>query len=189
LSLVGYFISAVKNNKTKLAKWILMALFFSWVGDVLLMFQEKKPDLFLFGLVSFLIAHIFYIIFFNRIRVREKIKPHLFFLLIVGIYYAALIIRLSPFLDAMKWPVRVYGFVISIMLMLALHMLFSRNKKAAKWMVLGAVLFVISDSVLAINKFYQSFEVADIIIMLSYGLAQLFIVYGAVRYVDSANSN
>ena len=43
----------------------------------------------------------------------------------------------------------------------------------------GALLFVISDSVLAINKFYQPFEVAGVIIMLTYGLAQLFIVEGA----------
>jgi hypothetical protein len=43
------------------------------------------------------------------------------------------------------------------------------------------------DSVLAINKFYQSFEEAGMIIMLTYGLAQLFIVQGAVKYIRGAN--
>ena len=56
-------------------------------------------------------------------------------------------------------------------------------------MMAGAFLFVVSDSVLAINKFYQSFEAAGIIIMLTYALAQLFIIKGATRYIRSTNSN
>jgi uncharacterized membrane protein YhhN len=73
--------------------------------------------------------------------------------------------------------------------MLAMHMLFIKNKPAGKWMMLGALLFVISDSILAINKFYQPFEAAGVLIMLTYGLAQFFIVEGAGRYIRSANSN
>jgi uncharacterized membrane protein YhhN len=83
----------------------------------------------------------------------------------------------------MKLPVRIYGIVISFMLMLAMHMLFSKNKPAGRLMMTGALLFVISDSILAVNKFYQSFEIAGVVIVLTYGLAQLFIVEGAIRYV------
>ena len=104
--------------------------------------------------------------------------------MIVVIYYAALITFLSPFLGDMKLPVRIYGIVISFMLMLAMHMLYIKHKIAGKWMMAGALLFVISDSVLAINRFYQSFEIAGVIIMLTYGLAQLFIVEGAIRYIS-----
>ena len=50
----------------------------------------------------------------------------------------------------------------------------------------GALLFVLSDSVLAINKFYQSFEAAGVVVMTTYGLAQLFITEGAIRYISSA---
>jgi YhhN family len=42
---------------------------------------------------------------------------------------------------------------------------------------------VLSDSILAINKFYRSFELAGIVIMLTYGLAQLFITEGAISYI------
>ncbi len=90
---------------------------------------------------------------------------------------------LSPYLGALKLPVRIYGIVISFMLMLAMHMLFIKNKIAGKWMMAGALLFIISDSALAINKFYQAFELADILVILTYGLAQLFIVEGASRYI------
>jgi uncharacterized membrane protein YhhN len=183
--LAGYFLSQINAVTSSLKKWIIAALFFSWAGDVLLMFVSKNEIFFLLGLASFLIAHIFYIVFFHHVRVRENIKSNPWLLVIVVIYYAALFSWLSPFLGKMKLPVRIYGIVISIMFMLAMHMLSIKNKIAGKWMMWGALLFVISDSVLAINKFYQPFEAANVIIMLTYGLAQLFIVKGAASYINS----
>ena len=178
-----YFITSVNGMATRLKTWVIAALFFSWAGDVLLMFEEKDQLFFMLGLSAFLIAHIFYIILFHHIRVRESVKGNPWLMVIVVVYYGALITLLSPFLGEMKWPVRVYGIVISFMFMLAMHMLFIRNKMAGKWMMAGAMLFVVSDSVLAINKFYQPFEGAGIVIIVTYCLAQLFIVEGAVKYI------
>jgi uncharacterized membrane protein YhhN len=186
VSVTGYFLSQVHNVVSSLKKWILAALFFSWVGDILLIFQERDPIFFLMGLSSFLLAHIFYIIFFHNVRVKEAVRSNVWLLLIVVIYYLGLITLLSPYLKDMKLPVRVYGIVISFMFLLAMHMYFIKNKIAGQWMVAGAVLFVISDSILAINKFYQPFKAADVLVMLTYGLAQLFIIEGAVRYIISA---
>lgn len=185
--LAAYFFSETGNISSKLQKWILLALFFSWGGDVLLMFQGQRDIFFLLGLSSFLAAHIFYIIFFYKVRLAEKVKRSIWLLLVVIIYYAALITWLSPYLNEMEWPVRIYGVVISIMFMLAMHMLYINNRNAGKWMMIGALLFVISDSVLAVNKFYQAFETAGIVIMLTYGLAQFLIVEGAIRYIRSSN--
>lgn len=181
--LVGYFLSQTGGNASGLKKWVIAALIFSWGGDVLLMFQAKKEIFFLLGLSSFLLAHIFYIIFFHQVRIREGIKSNPWLLAVVVVYYAVLIVWLSPYLGEMKLPVRIYGIVISFMFMLAMHMLFIKNRQAGKWMMLGALLFVISDSVLAINKFYQPFELAGVLIMLTYGLAQLLIVEGAIKYI------
>jgi uncharacterized membrane protein YhhN len=183
VSVVAYFLSQTSGSSTTLKKWILPALFFSWVGDILLMFQVASQLFFLLGLSSFLLAHIFYIIFFQSIRAREKTTPKLWLLLIVLVYYTALISFLSPHLRDMKLPVIIYGAVISLMLSLALDMLFISNKRAGRWMMTGALLFVLSDSVLAINQFYQSFPLAGVIIMLTYGLAQLFIIEGAIKYI------
>lgn len=187
--LIGYFNSQVKNITKGIAKWVLFALLFSLLGDVLLMFQEKKSIFFLLGLSAFLIAHVFYIIFFHNVRIKEKVKSNISPLLIVVVYYAGLIFWLYPHLADMKIPVLIYGIVISFMFMLSMHMLFINNKPAGKWMMIGALLFVISDSVLAINKFYQPFGAAGILIMLTYGLAQLFIVEGAIRYIRPANTH
>ena len=183
--LILYFIRKTYYIKTALKKFILLALIFSWLGDVLLMFQSKSENFFLAGLIAFLFAHIFYIVFFHIIRVRENIKSNWLLLLIVVIYYAALISFLSSYLGDMKLPVRIYGAIISFMFMLAMHMLFIKNKTAGRLMMAGAFLFVISDSVLAINKFYMAYEWAGILIMLTYGLAQLFIVHGAIKYIRS----
>lgn len=189
ISVGGYFLSQTIRISNVLKRFVMAALFFSWVGDILLMFQSKNSIFFLLGLSSFLLAHVCYIIFFHGVRIKENIKSNLWLLFIVVVYYAALISMLSPYLGEMKLPVRIYGIVISFMFMLAMHMLFIKNKPAGKWMMVGALLFVVSDSVLAINKFYLSFEFAGIIIMLTYALAQLFIIEGAKQYVRSFNSN
>lgn len=187
--LIAYFISQTKAITSNLKKWVVLALFFSWAGDVLLIFQEKKSIFFLLGLSAFLIAHIFYIIFFHKVRVKENVKSNPWLLVVVVVYYAALITLLYSHLADMKTPVLVYGIVISFMFMLAMHMLFIKNKTAGKWMMVGALLFVMSDSILAINKFYQPFEAAGVLIMLTYGLAQLFISEGTIRYICSEKSN
>jgi uncharacterized membrane protein YhhN len=180
-----YFLSQTNQFASGLKKWVIAALVFSWTGDVLLLFQQNDQLFFLLGLSVFLIAHIFYIVFFHRVRIKEGIKGNPWLLVIVVIYYAALLTILSPFLGDMKLPVRIYGIVISFMFMLAMHMLAIKNKIAGKWMMIGALLFVISDSTLAVNKFYQPFELANVLIMLTYGLAQLFIVEGAIKYITS----
>ncbi len=183
-----YFLSETKSNSNELKKWILLALFFSWAGDILLLFDSIAEIWFLAGLASFLIAHIFYIVFFNRVRINEKVKINYRLLGLVAMYYAGLSALLYSYLGDKRIPVLVYGIVISIMLMLAMHMLFIRNRKAGGPMITGALLFVISDSVLAINKFYSPFEYAGLLIMLTYGFAQLFISIGAARYISSVKS-
>jgi uncharacterized membrane protein YhhN len=115
----------------------------------------------------------------------EKIKLNPGLIILVLVYYSGLIYLLFNDLHEMKIPVLVYGVVISTMFLLALHMLFIKNKEAGKLMMIGSLLFVVSDSVLAVNKFYQAFEYAGIIIMLTYGLAQLLITVGAAKYITS----
>jgi uncharacterized membrane protein YhhN len=183
--LVVYFSLQTRSVNSVLKTWVLLALIFSWFGDLLLIFEEKKSIFFLLGLSSFFVAQVFYIVFFHNIRMREYIRGNALLLLVVIVYYFILISIISPFLGSMKLPVRIYGVVLSFMLMLAMHTLFSTNKKAGWWMTLGAVLFVASDSLLAINKFYSAFNYAGTCIMLTYGLAQLFIIEGAVKYMHS----
>jgi uncharacterized membrane protein YhhN len=180
--LAGYFLYSVNGFKHRPRAIIIIALFFSWVGDILLMFVPENEIYFLLGLSSFLLAHIFYILFFEGLRRSENIRIRISLLLLVCIYYAVLIGWLMPYLGDMKVPVIVYGAVISCMCLLALHMFFISNKGAGLLMLLGALLFVASDSILAIDKFYRHSAWA-IMIMITYGIAQLYIIEGAIRYI------
>ena len=181
--LMLYFIRETSFKPSALKKLIVLALVFSWMGDVLLMFETRDEIFFIFGLVAFLMAHIFYILFFEKIILKENLKKRYWIFLPVMVYYVVLISVLSPTLEDMKWPVCVYGIIISYMLIKAFQTGGAQNRKAVLYLITGAVLFVISDSVLALNKFYQPFEFAGIFIMGTYGLAQLLITFGAVQYI------
>lgn len=183
--LLACFVLRLRFQRSDLKKWMIMALLFSWLGDVLLLFQADHDFFFLLGLLSFLIAHIFYIIFFHCVRQREMIKTRWFLLLIVTVYYVIVIRVLSPHLDEMGLPVKIYAGVISFMFLLALHMVFMKRQRIGGWMLVGALLFVISDTMLAINKFSHSFQMAAVLVMTTYGLAQFFLSEGAIRYIDS----
>ena len=185
--LIVLFISQTTGFNSSLKKWIVLALVFSWAGDVLLMFESTNGNFFIFGLVGFLIAHIFYILFYENVIRKEGLRKNYWWFLPVILYYIALIYFLSPKLGDMKFAVRIYGIVISYMLIQALQTGRIKNMTAATLMIGGAVLFITSDSILAINKFYESFAYAGIAIMLTYGIAQLLITLGAVKYISSAS--
>lgn len=180
-----YFITEMPAGKKAGSGWIIAALFFSWCGDVLLMLQDRHELFFLLGLSAFLLAHCGYILFFNKIRLEEKIPGNPWYLLGVVIYYGLLIGWLSPYLDAgLKIPVRIYGVIITVMLMLALHM---RPLAAGRLFIAGAACFVLSNSLLAVNKFYQPLPLAGLLVMLTYGAAQYLIVKGAIEYLRGSN--
>ena len=68
--------------------------------------------------------------FFHFVRIKEDVKGRWFLLLIVAMYYVVIIFILSPHLGDMRLPVRIYAVVISFMFMLAMHMLFIKNRIA-----------------------------------------------------------
>ncbi len=162
---------------------LMIGLFFSWMGDVFLLFEYKFALFFIFGLASFLTTHVFYIIYFLRIKSADisllKKQPILI-ALVLG-YGITLVWQLYPHLGNLKLPVIVYAAIICTMLLCSLHIFLKANRKSAIYFLLGAAVFVISDSLLAINKFYQPFAYAGILIMLTYCAAQYFIVQGFIQ--------
>ena len=179
LLLLLFFSKSILPGK----RLLLIGLFFSWLGDVFLLFENKNELFFIFGLVSFLTTHIFYIIYFLRIRSANEslLKKRPILIGLVLLYGITLVWQLFPHLGDLKIPVMVYAAVICSMLLCSLHIFFKVNKKAAVYYLLGAGFFVVSDSLLAINKFYQSFAYAGVFIMLTYCAAQYFIVRGFIQ--------
>ena len=164
----------------KLQAIFIIALIFSFLGDVLLLFVKVDGNYFIAGLICFLLAHIAYILFFAKIKGESRSKPKLFYLYIflVLVHCVEMLYVLYPGLGAMKLPVTVYAVVISIMLMASMFIYFKVPASAGKYLVLGALLFVASDSLLTFNKFYMPFYQAGFFIMLTYCLAQFCLVKG-----------
>jgi uncharacterized membrane protein YhhN len=96
-------------------------------------------------------------------------------------YGLSLIWLLFPYLGSLKIPVIVYAAVICTMLLCSLHVFLKVKSPSNIFYLLGAASFVLSDSLLAFNKFYQPFPFAAVCIMLTYCAAQYGIVKGAIE--------
>lgn len=175
--------SETKGIKNTLRRRLSVALFFSWLGDIFLMFESRDALFFILGLSSFLLAHIAYIGLFFNIARREEIADNRWLLIPVLGYYVVMMRILTPHLGDLVWPVRIYGAVISAMLLQCLPLIRYKNKRLAFQFVGGALLFVLSDSLLALNKFYSSFPFAGLAVMFTYGLAQYFLVNATIGYI------
>lgn len=183
-TLAAWFLFS-SNGYSAIRYYTIFALFFSWLGDILLMMEEKDPMYFIAGLSSFLAAHIIYIFFFLRVRksMPDKKPWNIFLISAVAVYTIALFFLLNPHLGNLKIPVLAYAIIISVMLVCAMHTFSLNNKRAAYWWLTGAVLFITSDSLLAFNKFYHHFPIAGFAIMSTYGLAQFAIANGSLQYL------
>lgn len=165
--------------------YIAAALFFSWLGDIFLLLEDRNAAWFMAGLGSFLLAHIMYITFFVQTRRLQTapVKWNLPAVVMIGLYAVLLVGFLYPRIGNLQIPVAIYATTIAIMLITALHAFDYSNSKAGRYCIAGAVLFLCSDSLLAINKFYHSFPAAGIFIMATYGLAQFAIAKGSLLYL------
>jgi len=170
-----------KAQKSNFAKIILLSLVFSFFGDITLMLIEYNENLFIIGLASFLIAHLLYIIvFYKNIKpfTIKLVKKNLLYILIFIAFYTSLLFVLWDNLNEMLIPVLIYGAVITLMGVFAT--LRKTNKESYVLVILGALLFICSDTLIAFNKFIFNSDLlyAQAYIMILYVLAQYFIIRG-----------
>jgi alkenylglycerophosphocholine hydrolase len=148
--------------------WLItIGLVFSLAGDILLM---KTVNLFLYGLISFLVAHLFYIGAFIK-----KSKKHGWLSALPFLAYGlAVFLFLRSSLGNALVPVAIYIFVICTMLWRAFVQRNSSN--VAKWAFIGAVFFTVSDTMIATYRFYELFFLDRFFTILTYWTAQ-FLIY------------
>jgi uncharacterized membrane protein YhhN len=182
--MLGYWLS-VPKPLSSFPKLILSGLFFSWLGDIFLMFEDPKGLFFIAGLLCFLTTHVLYIRYFATTKSESESfyrKRPVLFLAVVA-YLIELLYVLWPHLGGMRLPVLVYGLIITVLLGSALWQ-YGKLEKGTAWLfILGALFFVASDSMLAVNKFKRSFPYSGLLIMGTYILAQYLIVQGSIRHV------
>ena len=168
ISLAVIYLSSVKKANF----WYISALFFSFWGDTFLLF---KDEFFLLGLVSFLIAHFLYIKissgYLKKVGSLKIITISIPFILAFG----SVVFLIKDNLAEMLIPVIIYGIVISTFGVITLLNYIKDKNTANLWLFLGALIFIVSDSLLAINKFYEAKEFFGICVMLTYIVAQYLI--------------
>lgn len=160
-----------KNPVSGAYRWLIVAgLFCSLAGDIFLMLPS---DRFIMGLVSFLLAHLCYIAAF---AIDGAPKPLSLLLALPLLFYAFVMMRiLWPHLGSMRMAVVVYMLVIMLMAWQALNRWTASAQGGSGLALSGALLFVASDSVLAVNRFKGRLPHAQALIMSTYFAAQLLI--------------
>lgn len=165
-------------------RFLLIALTFSWMGDVVLLFTDKGEIYFIVGLVAFLISHVAYIFLFSKqLRINSSRNSAVFWVGITAIivYLVLMLSLLLPTLGDLKIPVFTYAIILSTMLLFAFKGYLKWSKPAGSYILLGAIIFVSSDSILAFNKFYEPILYSSFFIMVTYLMAQYLIVVGILK--------
>jgi uncharacterized membrane protein YhhN len=152
---------------TRYQVFIVLGLLASLTGDVFLML----PDQFLRGLVSFLIAHLLYIVAFTV----EGGKTPIWYIVPFALYGLIMLRWLWPHLGTMKRPVVIYVGVILIMAWQAANRWLDERLDGALLSMVGAYLFVMSDSALAVERFRGSWPSAPFWVLSTYFAAQWLI--------------
>ncbi len=146
---------------------IVAGLALSLAGDVFMMLREKR---FVEGLVSFFLAHLFYISAFLAVM---RPRADLGTILPLLIFASAMLTILFPHLGKLKIPVALYIVVITVLAGLAVQRYVDIGGTPAFQAFLAAVLFMISDSVLAVNRFVRPVPAVQKVILSTYFAAQL----------------
>jgi uncharacterized membrane protein YhhN len=177
-----YFL--IFTRKSAFTLPVLLAFFFSWVGDNFLMLSGKNELFFYAGVGGFFCAQLAYIFTFSQYSekggkgyLQKKPWTSLFFLA----YGAAVVLLLFPGLEGMMKPVIIlYAFSLILMSMMALNRRDRVGARSFRMVFLGSLFFLLSDSMIAVNKFYAPIPMAGFLIMITYIAAQYLIMRGLI---------
>ena len=154
---------------------IIIGLIFCMIGDYTLQW-------FLFGLTSFLIGHIFYIFAFVGTNERKIPTWAKVVLLTYGVIMGAWIAGTVFTSGEMVLTVAVLAYITVILIMG-----WTSIRTGSTLALIGALLFISSDSYLAINKFVMPLPYSHEVIMLTYYSAQLLIALSIHQYSENRN--
>ncbi len=152
----------------------IAALLFCLGGDIALLSDER----FLLGLCSFLLGHLLFIVLFARLAGGSISWVGL---ILVFAATSGYFIYISAGLAGMALPVAAYVTVISLMAVwgISLHKRFGQI--GSRLIMFGGLLFLVSDGVLAYNRFVSPAEIFHPIVLLTYWLSLTLIVNGLVK--------
>ena len=168
---------ALTRTGGKIRMLLGLGLVLSAIGDVLL----ALDGLFVQGLAAFLLAQVTYtVLFLTQYRWQTRRLP---WAALIVVYALVCTLFIVPEAGDMKVPVTAYMIAISLMAVAAGF----RGDQQFLWVAMGALIFMVSDTLIAVSRFVSPFEYSGIAVMTTYYLAQLLICVGIVRHSKSAD--
>ncbi|HAA14140.1 MAG TPA: hypothetical protein DCE41_21580 [Cytophagales bacterium] len=186
--LIVYAITKKSIIAPRLKRSLVIALLFSWVGDILLALPVS--GYFIPGLAAFLVGHVVYIVAYGYASATYPLKViwHRWWysLPIVGYGFSFIAWLLPKLPSGLEIPVVLYALVITVMLLAAAGRGKYTHPTSFIFVLLGAVFFALSDSMIAINRFVNPLEQGSLLIMSTYILGQWLITEGLLRHPSPA---
>ncbi len=175
-SLMAFFYIESDHIERKTRNFTLYTLAFLMMGDIAFL-EFEDPLFFLIGFGIFGLANFCYFMVF-RTKMTFDLDRVIPFMVVTLFYVLTILYFMYEGLGKLFLPVLIYMALVLNMIQAA----YLRNKKANKrsfvLVFLGSVLFVLSESMIGLSKFYQPLPYEDVFIMLFYGLGHFFIIQG-----------
>ena len=176
LSLLGFYVLAARSVSAA----IVLALIFSWLGDVLLIPRGIKW--FTAGGIAFMISHAFFVLGYTRDVVFSRIP--VFLIVLLAVFFAAAVAyifsKLRPHLPkALFYPMFLYLLINGAMNCFAIFRCVSGPSAATVTTAIGAALFFVSDTALFFVRFKKDGRLkTHFLVMLTYSIGEFLIVLG-----------
>jgi len=165
-------------------KFLLKALSFSFCANIILLFSNGKELFFISGLIAFFVAHIMYIWLFNKELINKTRKNSAKFWVEVTImicYLVAMLIIFLPIRENMRIPVFIYTLTNAILLLFTLKGFQIWEKPAGYYILIGAIILVMSDTAMLFDRFYSSFLLSNFYITAGFLISQYLIIFGILK--------
>ncbi|MHA2016743.1 MAG: lysoplasmalogenase [Promethearchaeota archaeon] len=180
--LAGFYISYNLNLNSDLNLWVILGIAGGFFGDVSLMIPDpdKTKGFFKIGLISFLLGHIFYIV--ALLQMAAGFSRFQWWSLVLTIPYIAIGVIVYPKLTKhtgkMTIPVTLYLVVIVLMGVCTTFLWGCCEPIGVIILMIGALLFIISDTINAFNKFAKEIPFERLYTMSTYLLGQFLLILG-----------
>jgi len=178
LILLHFSLKRTFETKERTHKLFIVGLAFSALGDFFLGYDPVYW--FVLGLGSFLVAHIFYIFSLKPLLPKAGVIKRLPIVVLYCLYGVCMFSFIYKGLGDLFIPVFVY---MAILLLMGITTLLSQ--KSNKWLLIGGISFILSDSFIGLDKFYQEIPFASFFIMSTYYFAQFSLVKGLYETVPT----
>jgi uncharacterized membrane protein YhhN len=186
ITLAIYFLSNTRYVARSFRILMFLALFFSFIGDMFLFIEKEAEAFFIAGIVCFLFTHLAYIGFFLKIRYTNLPLPDCKwpFIFLTEAALLLFIFSMLPYLADMSIPVIIYSIFLSFTLLTSIHAFRLKEQSIGWFCISGAILFVASDTLEAIDHFYHTVPAGNFFITLTYALAQWGLCAGGLWYLQ-----